>query len=162
MRDQSQKSARIALWFLDKISSVATRCISFLLLQIGRNMYPKLFFASRKSVKACLLLFPILGTTWVFCVLLIVKYSLAVEYIFNILNSLQVNCTTKFPFLLIQLLKVHEILKPLFGRHNHKYFTILGILHFPVLCHAKHWGTCLFSTVIILRCTCPKQKLCLF
>ena len=48
---------------------------------------PSLHF--RKSVKACLLLFPILGTSWLFAVILMLKYSLAVEYIFNILNSVQ-------------------------------------------------------------------------
>ena len=43
-----------------------------------------------------------------------------------------------------RLLEVHEILILLFGRNNHVYFTLLGILHFPVLCHEKYWGKCAF------------------
>ena len=44
----------------------------------------------RQGVKACVVLFPLLGMTWVFGVLSITDAGLAFQYIFTILNSLQV------------------------------------------------------------------------
>ncbi|XP_068761358.1 adhesion G-protein coupled receptor D1-like [Montipora capricornis] len=42
-----------------------------------------------QSVKTCVVLFPLLGLTWVFGVLSVTNASLAFQYIFTILNSLQ-------------------------------------------------------------------------
>ena len=44
----------------------------------------------RQGVKACIVLFPLLGMTWVFGILSITDAGLAFQYIFTILNSLQV------------------------------------------------------------------------
>ena len=44
----------------------------------------------RQGVKACVVLFPLLGMTWVFGVLSVTDAGLAFQYIFTILNSLQV------------------------------------------------------------------------
>ena len=42
------------------------------------------------SFKACVVLSPLLGVTWLFGVLSITEAGLAFQYIFTILNSLQV------------------------------------------------------------------------
>ena len=44
----------------------------------------------RQGVKACVVLFPLLGMTWVFGVLSVTDAGLIFQYIFTILNSLQV------------------------------------------------------------------------
>ena len=44
----------------------------------------------RQGAKACVVLFPLLGMTWVFGVLSVTDAGLALQYIFTILNSLQV------------------------------------------------------------------------
>ena len=44
----------------------------------------------RKGVKACAVLFPLLGLTWVFGILSVTDAGLMFQYIFTILNSLQV------------------------------------------------------------------------
>ena len=44
----------------------------------------------RKGVKACAVLFPLLGLTWVFGILSVTDAGLVFQYIFTILNSLQV------------------------------------------------------------------------
>ena len=44
----------------------------------------------RQGAKACIVLFPLLGMTWVFGVLSVTEAGLAFQYIFTILNSLQV------------------------------------------------------------------------
>ena len=43
-----------------------------------------------KGVKACAVLFPLLGLTWVFGILSVTDAGLVFQYIFTILNSLQV------------------------------------------------------------------------
>ena len=44
----------------------------------------------RQGVKACVVLFPLLGMTWVFGILSVTDAGLVFQYIFTILNSLQV------------------------------------------------------------------------
>ena len=44
----------------------------------------------RQGVKACVVLFPLLGMTWVFGVLSVTDAGLVFQYIFTIINSLQV------------------------------------------------------------------------
>ena len=44
----------------------------------------------RQGVKACAVLFPLLGLTWVFGVLSVTDAALVFQYIFTIFNSLQV------------------------------------------------------------------------
>ena len=44
----------------------------------------------RQGVKACAVLFPLLGLTWVFGVLSVTDAGLVFKYIFTIFNSLQV------------------------------------------------------------------------
>ena len=44
----------------------------------------------RQGVKACVVLFPLLGLTWVFGVLSVTDAGLVFQYIFTIFNSLQV------------------------------------------------------------------------
>ena len=44
----------------------------------------------RQGVKACAVLFPLLGLTWVFGVLSVTDTGLVFQYIFTIFNSLQV------------------------------------------------------------------------
>ena len=44
----------------------------------------------RQGAKACVVLFPLLGITWVFGVLSVTDAGLTFQYIFTILNSLQV------------------------------------------------------------------------
>ena len=44
----------------------------------------------RQGVKACVVLFPLLGMTWVFGVLSVTDAGLVFQYIFTIVNSLQV------------------------------------------------------------------------
>ena len=44
----------------------------------------------RQGVKACAVLFPLLGLTWVFGVLSVTDAGLVFQYIFTIFNSLQV------------------------------------------------------------------------
>ena len=44
----------------------------------------------RQGTKACVVLFPLLGMTWVFGILSVTEAGLAFQYIFTILNSLQV------------------------------------------------------------------------
>ena len=44
----------------------------------------------RQGVKACAVLFPLLGLTWVFGILSVTDAGLVFQYIFTILNSLQV------------------------------------------------------------------------
>ncbi|CAH3188380.1 unnamed protein product, partial [Porites lobata] len=44
----------------------------------------------RQGVKACVVLFPLLGLTWVFGILSVTDAGLVFQYIFTILNSLQV------------------------------------------------------------------------
>lgn len=46
-------------------------------------------FSSRLTAKAVAVLLPILGTSWVFGVLAVNKESVAFQYLFAILNSLQ-------------------------------------------------------------------------
>ena len=45
---------------------------------------------ARQGVKACAVLFPLLGLTWVFGVLSVTDAGLVFQYIFTIFNSLQV------------------------------------------------------------------------
>ena len=44
----------------------------------------------RQAAKACVVLSPLLGMTWVFGILSVTNASLVFQYIFTILNSLQV------------------------------------------------------------------------
>ena len=44
----------------------------------------------KNGAKACAVLFPLLGMTWVFGVLSVTDAGLTFQYIFTILNSLQV------------------------------------------------------------------------
>ena len=44
----------------------------------------------RQAAKACVFLPPLLGMTWVFGILSVTKAGLVFQYIFTILNSLQV------------------------------------------------------------------------
>ena len=44
----------------------------------------------RQGVKTCVVLFPLLGMTWVFGVLSVTDAGLLFQYIFTIVNSLQV------------------------------------------------------------------------
>ena len=66
---------------------------------LGRVVYEILKMQSDKTsalermgqgTKACVVLFPLLGMTWVFGVLSVTEAGLAFQYIFTILNSLQV------------------------------------------------------------------------
>ncbi|XP_028405855.1 adhesion G-protein coupled receptor D1-like isoform X2 [Dendronephthya gigantea] len=79
----------------------------------------------RKSVKACLLLFPILGTSWLFCVILMLDYSLVVEYIFNILNSLQ-----GFFIFLFYVLRSSEI-RNVLQQRKARWATSLDLTNHP-------------------------------
>ena len=44
----------------------------------------------RQAAKACVVLSPLLGMTWVFGILSVTNASVVFQYIFTILNSLQV------------------------------------------------------------------------
>ena len=77
----------------------------------------------RKSVKACLLLFPILGTSWLFAVILMVKYSLAVEYIFNVLNSIQ-----GFLIFLFYVMRSSEI-RAVLQQRKARWATTMDLTH---------------------------------
>ena len=44
----------------------------------------------KQGVKACVVLFPLLGMTWVFGILTVTNAGLVFQYIFTIINSLQV------------------------------------------------------------------------
>ena len=48
----------------------------------------------RQGAKACVVLFPLLGMTWVFGILSVTDAGLVFQYIFTILNSLQVHSGT--------------------------------------------------------------------
>ena len=48
------------------------------------------FFFCRKELKACIILAPLLGLTWVFGLLTATDAELVFQYIFTILNSTQV------------------------------------------------------------------------
>ena len=48
----------------------------------------------RQGAKACAVLFPLLGMTWVFGILSVTDAGLVFQYIFTILNSLQVQSVT--------------------------------------------------------------------
>lgn len=66
--------------------------LSFVLYEI-RNMPKDKTSELEKvvaSLKACVVLSPLLGVTWLFGVLSIEQAGLAFQYIFTILNSLQV------------------------------------------------------------------------
>ena len=50
-------------------------------------------FSARRVLRACLVLCPLLGVTWVFGVLSVTEpIGLASQYLFTICNSLQVTC----------------------------------------------------------------------
>ncbi|KXJ06415.1 Adhesion G-protein coupled receptor D1, partial [Exaiptasia diaphana] len=44
-----------------------------------------------KTAKACIVLFPLLGVTWLFGVLTMSQVGVAAQYIFTIMNSIQVS-----------------------------------------------------------------------
>ena len=50
---------------------------------------------SRQSLKACVMLFPLFGVTWIFGVLTVTDAGLIFQYLFTILNSLQVKRKVK-------------------------------------------------------------------
>ena len=56
-------------------------------------------FFFRKGVKACIILSPLLGLTWVFGLLAVMDAGLVFQYIFTILNSAQVCLSSGFVFL---------------------------------------------------------------
>ena len=51
----------------------------------------KLISRFRQGLRACAVLFPLLGMTWVFGILSVTDAGLVFQYIFTILNSLQVH-----------------------------------------------------------------------
>ncbi len=58
-------------------------------IQVDRSSF--LFICVyRQGLKACAVLFPLLGMTWVFGILTVTDAGLVFQYIFTILNSLQV------------------------------------------------------------------------
>ena len=70
----------------------------------------------KHGAKACVVLFPLLGMTWVFGVLSVTDAGLSFQYIFTILNSLQV-----LQFLQDTLLS-HHVFRPKPnrpGKNNH-------------------------------------------
>ena len=54
-------------------------------------------FVSRKSLKGCVVLSPLLGLTWVFGLLAVADAGLVFQYIFAILNSAQVCLSMNSP-----------------------------------------------------------------
>ena len=50
-----------------------------------------MFLFTRQSLKACAVLAPLLGFTWMFGVLTVTDVGLVFQYIFTVLNSLQVH-----------------------------------------------------------------------
>ena len=60
----------------------------------------------RQAVKACVVLSPLLGMTWAFGILSVTNAGLVFQYIFTILNSLQV---TYELLLLVAFLPKHEL-----------------------------------------------------
>ena len=51
------------------------------------------FPSLRQGLRACVVLLPLLGLTWVFGILSVTDAGLVFQYIFTILNSLQVKKT---------------------------------------------------------------------
>lgn len=54
---------------------------------------PKIVFKIRASLKAAVIVLPILGCTWIIGLLAINEKTAVFTWIFTILNSFQVNCT---------------------------------------------------------------------
>ena len=67
------------------ISGISCCCCLFRLTQFDPC------FAYRKSLKACVVLFPLLGLTWIFGILTVTDAGLVFQYLFTIFNSLQVS-----------------------------------------------------------------------
>ncbi|XP_046839043.1 adhesion G-protein coupled receptor D1-like [Xenia sp. Carnegie-2017] len=82
----------------------------------------------RKSLKACLYISPILGFTWVFGVLVIIKHSLAVEYIFTILNTFQ-----GFFIFLFYVLRSSEI-QSAFKQKKERWTMSMYVTNRPSIC----------------------------
>ena len=82
----------------------------------------------RQGVKACVVLFPLLGMTWVFGVLSVTDAGLVFQYIFTIVNSLQVFIAG-------------FVIKENFGGDN---FTSL-MIYFPTV--HKHLSSCLSLSI---------------
>ena len=82
----------------------------------------------RQGVKACVVLFPLLGMTWVFGVLSVTDAGLVFQYIFTIVNSLQV-------FI------IGFVIKENCGGDN---FTSL-MIYFPTV--HKHLSSCLSLSI---------------
>ena len=61
----------------------------FIVTSVGAPLLSRCYF-SRQGVKACVVLCPLLGVTWIFGLMAVKDGRLAFTYIFTILNSLQV------------------------------------------------------------------------
>ena len=73
------------------LKSVLLLVIMLLLL----NLLSSFHIFSRQSLKACVVLFPLFGVTWIFGVLTVTDAGLIFQYLFTILNSLQVKRKVK-------------------------------------------------------------------
>ena len=94
----------------------------------------------RQGVKACVVLFPLLGMTWVFGVLSVTDAGLVFQYIFTIVNSLQVFIAG-------------FVIKENCGGHN---FTSL-MIYFPTV--HKHLSSCLSLSIQMISFSSLRKQL---
>lgn len=74
---------------------VSAPCCHFLVLsQIECSLFPSISDYFRQGLKAWVVLFPLLGLTWVFGIFSITAAGVVFQYIFTIFNSLQVTISS--------------------------------------------------------------------
>lgn len=80
---------------------VSAPCCHFLILsQIECSLSPSISDYFRQGLKAWVVLFPLLGLTWVFGIFSITAAGVVFQYIFTIFNSLQVTISSLNNFIM--------------------------------------------------------------